>query len=187
MTGADDEKIVTLVIDHEVLPEQQDNYERWLKHAVTTAAQHDGHLGVNVIRPERAGGNYVTVIRFAGTRYLDAWVKSDERKALIEKVSPYLASGDRYAAHASAEFWFTPKSPDAPASPRWKQAVLTYAVILPLATCIPLLWHPVFQRYPAVGNVIVSNMIITLCIVLPVVYLIMPWATRRLSSWLNAR
>ncbi|GGJ87765.1 antibiotic biosynthesis monooxygenase [Pseudomonas matsuisoli] len=186
MIRANGEKTVTLVVDHEVLPNQQEIYERWLSRAVTTAGRQKGHLDVSVIRPEHAGGNYVTVIRFASARSLDAWVQSDERKVLISEVLPLLVSGDRYTSHASREFWFTPKSPEA-TSPRWKQAVLTYVVILPLATGIPLLWSPVFHRYPALGNVWVSNMIVTVCIVLPVVYLIMPWATRRLAGWLNAR
>jgi antibiotic biosynthesis monooxygenase (ABM) superfamily enzyme len=187
VNSADRDKIVTLVIDHDVLADRQDDYERWLKRAVSVAAAHEGHLGVNVIRPERAGGNYVTIIRFAAARFLDAWVESDARKALIAEVAPLLNTGDHYASHASAEFWFTPKSPEAPSPLKWKQAVLTYLVILPLATCIPLFWKPVFDRYPVLGGALPSNVIITLCIVVPVVYLIMPWATRRLSGWLSAR
>lgn len=187
MKAVDQQRIVTLVIDHHVRQGQQSTYEAWLKRAVASAEQQDGHLGVNVIFPNDGTRKYTSVVRFAEAWQLDEWVASASRRRLIDEVVPLLEDGDHSEVQAGSDFWFTPEHCEVRQPPKWKQAVLTYLVICPLALCIPLLWQPVFQAYPALGGLLASNLLINFCIVVPVVYVVMPWATARLSGWLNAR
>jgi len=187
MSSVDLNDVVTLVIQHKVRPGQRPGYEAWLKRAVAAAKEQSGHLGVNVIRPQSEEGSFTTVIRFAEAWQLNDWIASDRRRLLIEEVLPLLEDGDHPEVHADAEFWFTPPHPDVRQPPKWKQAVLTYLVICPLTMLIPPLWQPLWQRYPVLGGVVPSNMLVTLCIVVPVVYLIMPYVSRCCAGWLNAR
>ncbi|SDI52263.1 antibiotic biosynthesis monooxygenase [Pseudomonas panipatensis] len=186
-TSIDLNSVVTLVIHHKVRSEALPRYEAWLRRAVKEARKQPGHLGVNVIRPDGESGMFTTVVRFADAGQLQAWIDSAERAALIEEVSPLLEEGDHPLVHADAEFWFTPERGGRAQPPRWKQALLTYLVIAPLTMLIPKLWAPVFARYPLLGGMVPSNLLITLCIVLPVVFLIMPWVTRLCAGWLSAK
>ncbi|MFJ4431583.1 hypothetical protein ACIPZG_11515 [Pseudomonas sp. NPDC089395] len=70
--------------------------------------------------------------------------------------------------------------------PRWKQAVLTYLVICPMTLIIPHLLAPLFVRFPPIGGTITSNLIVNLFVILPVVFFIMPWVTRRCANWLRS-
>ena len=69
--------------------------------------------------------------------------------------------------------------------PRWKQALLTYLVICPMTMIVPQLLAPLFARVPQLGGVITSNLIVNLFVILPVVFYIMPWVTRRCADWLR--
>lgn len=186
-TSVNVDSIVTLVIDHKVRAGQRDAYEAWLKRTVAAAREQEGHLGVNVIRPEGEASVFTIVIRFAAADQLDAWINSDRRHKLVDEVLPLLEEGDKTAVHADPEFWFTPSHPAVRQPPRWKQAVLTYFIICPLTMIIPQLWQPLFREYPVLGGVIPSNLLITFCIVVSVVYVLMPWVSRLLAGWLNAR
>lgn len=179
--------VVTLVIHHKVRRAELPRYEEWLKRTVKAARQWPGHLGVNVIRPDDGNGMFTTVVRFAEAAQLQAWIDSAERAELIREALPLLEEGDHPLVQTDAEFWFTPERGPGLQPPKWKQAVLTYLVICPLTMVIPALWAPLFARYPLLGATVPSNLLITLCIVVPVVFLIMPWVTRLCAGWLNAR
>jgi len=69
--------------------------------------------------------------------------------------------------------------------PRWKQALLTYLVICPMTMVIPQLLAPLFARFPQLGGVIAGNLIVNVFVILPVVFYIMPWVTRRCANWLR--
>ncbi|MDF9618978.1 antibiotic biosynthesis monooxygenase [Pseudomonas entomophila] len=177
--------VVTLVIQHKVRAQALAHYETWLKRAVTTARRQPGHLDVNVIRPDDGGRHFTTVVRFADAGLLQAWVNSAERQALISEVLPLLEDGDQTQVHDDPEFWFTPPSVGTAQPPRWKQALLTYLVICPMTLLIPQLLAPLFARYPLLGGPITGNLISNLFVILPVVFYIMPWVTRRCASWLR--
>ena len=184
-SGQDNRHVVTLVIQHKVRAPALASYEAWLKRTVSTARQQPGHLDVNVIRPDGDGLHFTTVVRFADASLLQAWLNSAERQALVSEVLPLLEGGDNPQVHEDPEFWFTPPSTRAPQPPRWKQALLTYLVICPMTLIVPQLLAPLFARFPQLGWGILGNLIVNLFIILPVVFYIMPWVTRRCANWLR--
>lgn len=177
--------VVTLVIQHKVRTDALARYEAWLRHTVSVARRQPGHLDVNVIRPDDGGRQFTTVVRFAEADQLQAWVDSPERQALINEVLPLLEEGDQTQVHDDPEFWFTPPTTGASQPPRWKQALLTYLVICPMTLIIPQLLSPLFARFPQLGGAITGNLIVNLFVILPVVFYIMPWVTRRCADWLR--
>ncbi|WP_271411522.1 antibiotic biosynthesis monooxygenase [Pseudomonas sp. Q1-7] len=172
--------IVTLIVRHRIKAGREDAYEQWLRRTTRIASTYPGHLGVNVIRDL---DRFVCVLRFAGTHELQCWLDSSERRHLVNEVAPLLTEGDQTEAETSREFWFAPSSAVSP--PRWKQACVTYLVILPLSLLVPLLWQPVFAGLPWLGGYVPSNVLITLSIVVLVVYLFMPTVTALFDAWLN--
>ncbi|MRK20487.1 antibiotic biosynthesis monooxygenase [Pseudomonas sp. JG-B] len=178
--------IVTLLIRHQVKEGREQEYENWLRRIIGIAKGYPGHLGIDVVRDRKNGLHLFTcVLRFANTTQLQAWLESTDRRQLVEEVSHLLADGDQVEINPEREFWFTPASADAPQPPRWKQACVTFLVILPLALLVPLLWQPLFRLQPWLGGYVASNVVITASIVLLVVYLFMPPVTRFFSGWLN--
>jgi antibiotic biosynthesis monooxygenase (ABM) superfamily enzyme len=157
------QETVTLVVRHQVRANHVPRYEAWLRRVTSTASQCPGHLGVDVVRN---------------------WTESEQRRELIAEVEPLLRAGDQMEVAPGNEFWFMPETAQAP-PPRWKQVCVTFLVILPLSLLVPLLWQPLFQRVPWTGRYVPSNVLITLSIVLLVVYLFMPMATRLFASWLS--
>ncbi|MBT8765368.1 antibiotic biosynthesis monooxygenase [Metapseudomonas boanensis] len=172
--------IVTLIVRHRIKAGQEDAYEQWLRRTTRIASTYPGHQGVNVIRDL---DRFVCVLRFAGTHELQCWLDSNERRHQVNEVAPLLIEGDQTETDTSREFWFAPSSAVPPA--RWKQACITFLVILPPSLLVPLLWQPVFTRLPWLGGYVLSNVLITLSIVVLVVYLLMPKVTALFAAWLN--
>ena len=184
-TGPDE--VVTLVVKHLIKPGQEANYETWLRHIVRIAGARPGHLGVDVVRSKQNGlALFTCVLRYRSTRDLQTWLDSPERKTLIAEATPMLADGDKTEIGAANEFWFTPLADSAAKPPRWKQAVVTLCVILPLTLLVPIVWRPVLSLHPFLSNYVVATFLVTVTIVVLVVYLLMPAATRLFAPWLEA-
>lgn len=184
-TGPDE--VVTLVVKHLIKTGREADYEAWLRRIVRIAGERPGHLGVDVVRGKQGGlAQFTCVLRYRSTDDLEVWLDSPQRKALIEEAAPMLADGDNTEIGAVNEFWFTPEA-DSPAKPpRWKQALVTLFVILPLTLLVPIVWGPVLRLHPLLSNYVVATFLVTVTIVLLVVYLLMPAATRLFAPWLEA-
>jgi hypothetical protein len=184
--GGPDE-VVTLVVKHLVKRGLEADYEAWLRRTVRIAGERPGHLGVDVVRSKQGSLTLFTcVLRYRSADDLKRWLDSPQRQDLINEATPMLADGDRTEVGAVNEFWFSPLADAAAKPPRWKQAIVTLLVILPLTLLIPILWGPVLRLHPLLSNYVVATFLVTLTIVLLVVYLLMPAATRLFAPWLEA-
>ncbi|EKE75116.1 antibiotic biosynthesis monooxygenase [Gallaecimonas xiamenensis] len=172
---------ITLVIRHRVKAGHEARYESWLRRITETASRYPGHLGVDVMRDASL---FVSVLRFASADALDDWLASATRQALITEIAPFLSEQESREQHQGHEFWFVPSQSHRPPT-RWKQALVTFLVILPLSLLFPQLLKPVFALSPWLGSYLGRGLLVTLCIVLSVVYLLMPRVTRLLAPWLN--
>lgn len=181
------DEIVTLLVKHRIKAGQEAAYEAWLRRIVRVAGGWPGHLGVDVVRGRQGGLSLFTcVLRFCSTEAMQRWLDSPERRELVEEAKPLLADGDQTEVAPLKEFWFAPLADVAAPPPRWKQAVVTLLVILPHTLLVPLLWGPLLQLNGFLSNYIVATFLITLTIVLSVVYVFMPMATRLFAPWLEA-
>ena len=181
------EEVVTLIVKHRVKAGFEVPYEAWLRNIVNVAGQSEGHLGVDVIRAKNGGLDMFTcVLRFCSTEAMQRWLDSPQRQALVDEAAPMLADGDQTEVNPVNEFWFSPLAEAGSPPPRWKQAVVTLLVILPHTLLVPLLWGPLLQLNAFLSNYVVATFLITLTIVLSVVYVFMPLATRLFSPWLEA-
>ncbi|MBL0950140.1 MAG: antibiotic biosynthesis monooxygenase [Pseudomonas sp.] len=176
---------VTLVVRHQVRPSHVPPYEAWLRRIISVASECPGHLGVDVVRSSQPSvAQFTCVLRFASLQQLQGWLDSEQRRQLVAEVDPLLRSGDQIRIAQDRAFWFVPENAQAQ-PPRWKQSCVTFLVILPLSLLVPRLWQPLFEHFPWLGGYLPSNALITLSIVLLVVYLFMPMATRVFAAWLR--
>ena len=180
------DEVVTLIVKHRVKAGFEVPYEAWLRNIVKVAAQSVGHLGVDVVRGKNAGlDTYTCVLRFCSTEAMQRWLDSPQREELVNQAAPMLADGDQTEINPVNEFWFSPQAEAGTPPPRWKQAVVTLLVILPHTLLVPLLWGPLLRLNGFLSNYVVATFLITLTIVLSVVYLFMPMATRLFAPWLS--
>jgi antibiotic biosynthesis monooxygenase (ABM) superfamily enzyme len=180
------DEVVTLIVKHRVKAGFEVPYEAWLRNIVKVAAQNVGHLGVDVVRGKNAGlDTYTCVLRFCSTEAMQNWLDSPQRQALVAEAAPMLADGDQTEVNPVNEFWFSPQAEAGTPPPRWKQAVVTLLVILPHTLLVPLLWGPLLQLNALLSHYVVATFLITLTIVLSVVYIFMPMATRLFAPWLS--
>src|SRR5690349_21995777 len=180
------DEVVTLIVKHRVKAGFEVPYEAWLRNIVKVAAQNVGHLGVDVVRGKHAGlDTYTCVLRFCSTEAMQNWLDSPQRQALVDEAAPMLADGDQTEVNPLNEFWFSPQTEAGTPPPRWKQSVVTLLVILPHTLLVPLVWGPLLRLNALLSNYVVATFLITLTIVLSVVYIFMPMATRLFAPWLS--
>ncbi|KAB0495586.1 antibiotic biosynthesis monooxygenase [Pseudomonas vancouverensis] len=180
------DEVVTLIVKHRVKAGFEVPYEAWLRNIVKVAGQNVGHLGVDVVRGKHAGlDTYTCVLRFCSTEAMQGWLDSPQRQKLVDEAAPMLADGDQTEVNPVNEFWFAPPAEAGTPPPRWKQAVVTLLVILPHTLLVPLLWGPLLRLHAVLSNYVVATFLITLTIVLSVVYVFMPMATRLFAPWLS--
>ena len=181
------DEVVTLVVKHLIKQGRESDYEAWLRRIVRIAGERPGHLGVDVVRGKQGKlALFTCVLRYRSTTDLETWLDSPDRKTLIAEAAPMLADGDNTEIGAVNEFWFSPLADSAAKPPRWKQAVVTLCVILPLTLLVPIVWGPVLRLHPFLSNYVVATFLVTVTIVVLVVYLLMPAATRLFAPWLEA-
>ena len=174
---------VTTVIRQQPQPDAIGRYELWLKEIIPVAQSFTGHHAVNVIRPQMPGEAYTIVLHFGSIANLRAWLDSDIRMRLVDKISPDLVALEDVDIQTGFEFWFTPQ-PAARHAKRFKQFMVTASAIFPLTLIVPLALRPVFARVPALAIPGISEAIIVTIIVALMVYVIMPRYTRAVSGWL---
>jgi uncharacterized protein len=85
MTASSEQHVepVTVLVSRKVLPGREPDYERWIRDVTKAALKYQGHLGMNVFRPEKAGDPYVLVYKFDSGEHLDAWTHSDVRARFV--------------------------------------------------------------------------------------------------------
>jgi uncharacterized protein len=169
------QKPVTVVISRVVRRGHEREYEECLRGLAAAAAEFDGYLGADIIRPaDHVHPEYVVVVRFTDYSSLRAWELSDIRADWLAKARSFAVDDDvRENVLDGSEYWFT--APAAPRPSRSRQAVITWMGIYPLITLLLLLVGPLIATWPVWLRALLTS--VTLVILMT--YVVMP----RLTKW----
>lgn len=172
---------VTVVVSRRVKPGKHEEYERWIKGVTEVALAFEGHLGMNVFRPQRPGDPYVLVYKFDSGDHLDKWLTSSQR-ALWVKAADEITD-DFHAEHVSGlESWFSlPGAKSMTPPPKWKMAVVTGAVVYLMGLGLgPAVRDPLSAYLPApVVALVATSIMVSL-----LTWIVMPRVTKLLAGWL---
>ena len=136
----------TVVITHRIRSDKHAEYERWLDEIAPLCRASPGHLDWHIVRPiPGVTETYTVVIRFDSTENLRNWMESSERERLIEKVQPLFVRADDFYISSGLDFWFTPSGAKVKVPVRWKQYLITWSAIYPLALGVPFVVSPVLR------------------------------------------
>ena len=175
----------SVVITHHILDGKQKEYEKWLDEILPVSKHAAGFIDLQIVRPiPKLTFVYTVIIRFDTIDNLKSWMESQDRKQLIEKASPFFRKNDRYQIQSGLDFLFNAENEGHKVPVRWKQYLVTWSAIYPLSLIIPALLLPFLRWLGIPVNHYFDAFINSGCIVLLMVYLVMPNYTRLIKKWL---
>jgi len=155
-----------------------------LLHEVTSLARtFEGHLGVDVLRPD-AGGSYQIIFRFRTAAEYQAWTGSSRRSALIAKIDELLDDDTTGEVRSidGWEGWFVTPGYAPPVPPRrWKMAVITLSALFPTVYILSKALRPIVMDWPLSLGLLLSLALTTSLMT----WIVMPALTRVLGAWLR--
>jgi uncharacterized protein len=175
----------TVVITHRIKRDRHREYEQWLDEIAPFSRSSPGNLDWHVVRPIRGvTDTYTVILRFDTEQNLKNWMESEARSRLISRAKPLFAGGDDFYVRSGLDFWFTPQGAQARIPVRWKQYLLTWSAIYPLALVVPLAIAPLLKALGVESNRPLSVLLFTALMVFLMVYGVMPRYTRLMHKWL---
>jgi hypothetical protein len=179
-----EDQFVTIVISQIVKPGCESAYEAWLRDITNVSKTYIGHLGTNVIRPQPGvRPEYVIIFRFDGYENLKLWMTSRDREYWLTQAQHLVQSDPHIQQINGLAAWFSLPNQPLKTPPRYKTALLTWAVVYVLINLLNTLLTPMLRNLPP----LIISLIISAIMVGLLTYIVMPWVSRLFSSWLYAK
>ncbi|WP_369161416.1 antibiotic biosynthesis monooxygenase [Candidatus Thiodiazotropha sp. LNASS1] len=173
---------VTVLVTRRPKPGKERAFEDYLAGITQAALQHQGHMGTNIFRPSKPGGNYRIIFKFDRRSNLERWEGSAERaewRAIAEQVS----EPRQVETISGLEAWFTlPACAINVHPPKYKMALVVWMGVFSLVTLLSSLLGPLMSAWPRLLQTIVLTALVVVCLT----YAVMPLLTRLFSGWLYA-
>lgn len=174
---------VSTQVSREVPAPKVAEFEGLLHEVITVARGYEGHLGVDVLRPD-AGGVYQIIFRYRGHAEHQAWMESADRERLVARIDELLDDGSTEQVRAvdGWEGWFVSPGYAPPVPPqRWKMALLTFAALYPVVLGLGIALKPLTHTWP-----LPVGMLLTMGLTIPfMTWVLMPALTNKLGPWLR--
>ncbi len=179
------ENSVSVVVRRRIRPELVAAYEEWLAGVIEAAETFEGHQGAQVLRPpDSATQDYVLLFRYATPEQLAAWQESKTARDWLTRGEAFTVGDVQIQTVTGLEFWFQiPAGVSRRPPAKHKMVIATVIGLYPLILFLAPILADALQVLPRPLAVLVS----TLCTVLLMTYVVMPFVTRRLSRWLFPR
>jgi uncharacterized protein len=158
-------------------------FESLLHEVIAAARGFDGHLGVDILRPD-GGGTYHIIFRYRGPAEHRAWMESDQRHQLVARIDELLddATGAQVRTVDGWEGWFVSPGYAPPAPPRrWKMAAITLGTLYPIVLALSTVLRPLIHEWPLPVGLLLS-LALTVSLM---TWVVMPALTNRLGPWLR--
>ena len=171
---------LTVVVTWHVRQGAEGEFEAWRQEVSAAALKFPGHMGINVIRPGDAAGEYVVIFRFDTFDHLRTWQESDVRRRLLKKADSFRVGEPSYHFQSGLEYWFTP-SRQQHSPPNWKMALVTVLGVWPVSILVPWLINPFIANQPPW----MQALWVAAGIVILLTWVVMPILVRFLRPWLE--
>lgn len=170
---------VTGVASFVVRPGEEHRYAEFHARLVERLSAFPGFLRSEVFEPV-AGVQDETVVVFSfdSREHLDAWLASDERRAMLAEIEPYVVGERTVNVVGGFAGWFGGQGP---AVKRWKQASVVLLALFPTALVLTVLREWLLPDVHWVLGVLIGNVLG----VVVLSWVLMPFLTRVLDDWLR--
>lgn len=171
---------VTAVISVRVDPDHVDEYLE-LYHQIDDAmSRAPGFVRTELFEPvPGTQDDHVVVFTFDGREHLDAWLSSPERRAIIDRMQPFIEAPHTINVVGGFGGWFEPDGSSD--TKKWKQAIVVLIALYPTVMAITLIDNWILPDPPLAIDILIGNIIG----VIVLTWVLMPPLTRALSRWLS--
>ena len=171
---------VTAIISVRVDPDHVDGYLE-LYHQIDDAmSRAPGFVRTELFEPvPGTQDDHVVVFTFDGRDHLDAWLTSPERRAIIDRMQPFIETPHLINVVGGFGGWFDLGGASEPK--KWKQAAVVLLALYPTVLAITLVDNWILPDPPLAVDILIGNIIG----VIVLTWLLMPPLTRALSRWLT--
>ncbi|MBY4215125.1 antibiotic biosynthesis monooxygenase [Rhodococcus fascians] len=180
---------VTTSVARRVREGHEADFVEWTDRGIDLVRTFPGFLGGGWLRSSAESSDYHVVYRFETHDHLEAWLRSEARRAWLGRGRPI---ADDVVTHrlSGVEGWFEPQSNLTDAvrvvggpPPRWKQAVSIGVAFYAVSLLVNLVITPHLTHL----NVALRTAVVVMMCTPLMVYVVMPFVTARLRKWLVPR
>ena len=152
---------VTVTVSREIVSGREPEFEEMAAQIERDIVSFPGCLGVGVLRPGPAGGEYQIVFRFTDPVSLRRWERSSERANALQRMQPLVIDTRVQRVHGVEEF-FELTSLATLKQPWYRRVFGDVAWVFPVALTVSLLVSPHLVFLPLVPRVLSVVFIMTL-------------------------
>ena len=163
---------VTIIVRRRPRPGMENTFEEVVTGISRAAMTFPGHLGVNIFRPTRTSSYYRIVFKFDS---------SPERHKWLERFNEVDMGDPQMEVLSGLETWFSEGEAVVPPS-KHKMLVVVWLAVVPISILLNYLVRPWLLDL----HIILQIIIISLCIVVIMTYLAMPFMSRLFHRWLHS-
>jgi uncharacterized protein len=151
---------VTVTVSREIVPGREFEFEHMAADIERDIASFPGCLGVGVLRPGPAGGEYQIVFRFTDPVSLRRWERSTERANALARMESLVIDTRVQRVHGVEEFFELP-SLSRPKQSWYRRMFGDVAWVFPVSLTVSLLVSPHLAFLPIVPRVLSIVFIMT--------------------------
>lgn len=151
---------VTVTVSREIVSGREAEFERMAADIERDIVSFPGCLGVGVLRPGPAGGEYQIVFRFTDPVSLRRWERSPERADALSRMESLVIDTRVQRVHGVEEFFELP-SLSRPKQSWYRRVFGDVAWVFPVALTVSLLVSPHLAFLPIVPRVLAVVFIMT--------------------------
>jgi uncharacterized protein len=171
---------VTQVIFSRVKPGMEERYREWAARMQQAQARYPGYRGMYLQPPAHGGSHWITMLRFATTEQLNAWISAPERSAMLKEAGSFIESEELLRLATSFPGWVRIDPETGQGPPNWKAALLVLLGLYPIVVIELLYLNPLLTgMVPALG-IFIGNVLS----VAATTFLTMPAFVRMFDWWL---
>lgn len=184
LAGENAPKPVTAVVSHRVRPDQEAEFLEFQDRLEEAERAIPGYQGSEVFRPvPGVQEDWTALFRFDSKEHLDAWMRSEERRRLLEDARCFENYEVRTVGNAFGSWFPLSEGSQAPPAPSWKQAMTVLLALYPTVMILAFTLGAWLNdaHVPPWLAMFVSNV----ASVAALTWLLMPALARALGFWLQ--
>lgn len=177
---------VTTIVKRKIKPGKEAEYEDLIKYVSQYGISFPGNAGINFIKPTKDDPYHTIVFRFDSVDHLNTWGQSKIRKNILEKIDAITVEEPIIKQYNSLEHWFELEETANQKPPaKYKMVIATIIGIYPVTTILlPAMRKTPYLKLIFGENFWVASLVSTIIVVYLMTYIVMPFVTRALKSWL---
>lgn len=133
---------VTATIVSKISKGAEQKFLDWNARIAPIQSKFPGFRGSHLERPKPGiHDTWVTIVTFDSNEHLEAWLKSAERKIMLDELNSFSSGTEVRKVHSGFDFWFTPVQDSRRLV--WKENMLVVLTLYPVVFLLSFIQNPV--------------------------------------------